>query len=125
MEYEAECCSTLARLLEAPDASFSACLAVVTDPALVSPEVAGHVAVFAERVAGLSADERQELYAETFAAPALAGDRTLVATWLRHTCREEAALAQAALDRLCRALSRDRNPYLHVCVAARSVFSER
>ena len=123
MDYQAECLSTLAHLLEAPDAAFPAHIAVATDPALASPTVAGHVALFAERVAELSQDERCELFAETFAASALAADRETVVAWLRGARGADAARALAALERLCRALSRDRNPYLHLCVAAQCLYS--
>ncbi len=121
MEYRAECFSTLAHLLEAPDAAFSAHLALATDPALVPPQVAGNVALFAERVGELTIEERQELFSETFGAPLLAGDRQSVVAWLRSADQDGVACAGAAVARLCEILARDRNPYHHLCVAVRSL----
>jgi hypothetical protein len=120
MQFEAECFATLAHLLEPPDAAFHAQLAVMTDPTLVPATIAGNVALFAERVAGLSPDERRELFVETFAESSLSIDRRTLVASLRGVQSGDAASVLAAIVRLCTALSRDRNPYLHVCVAARS-----
>jgi len=119
MEYQAECFSTLAQLLEAPDAASVAHLALATDPALMPPQVAGHVALFAERVGDLSLEERQELFSETFASALLAEDRRCLAAFLRRGGGTEARAQVPALDRLGDTLLRDRNPYHHLLVAVR------
>jgi len=120
MEYQAECFSTLAHLLEPPDAAFVAHLAVATDPTLVTPRVAGHVALFAERLGDLSLEERQELFAETFAKVGLAEDRRCLVESLRNPGGSAPrAEVLASLTRLGDTLLRDRNPYHHLLVAAR------
>lgn len=118
-----ECFSTLARLLDVPDAAFQAHLALLTDPAIAPPDVAGQVALFAERVASLSSDERQELFTETFPESASGDDRLAVVVALRSVRSDEFARAIVSIDRLSRRLARDRNPYLHLCIAARALLA--
>ncbi len=124
MDYQAECFSTLARLLETPDAAFDADLALATDPALMPPQVAGQVALFAERLGALSLEERQELFAETFTNPLAASDRRSAVAVLRDDVTRASADRHApALDRLTGALLSDRNPYHHVLVAVKMLLA--
>lgn len=118
MEYEAEGLLTLAQLLEMPDCAFAAHLAYATDPMLVTTAVAGHVALFAERVVDLALDERRELFAETFSdSPADAERRCIVST-LRHCALPEcSARLQRPLEQLEDMLLRHRNPYAHLVIA--------
>lgn len=118
MEYEAECFSTLARLLEMPDRAFAVYVALATDPGLMPPPAAGHVALFAERVAELSADERQELFSETFRDELSDARRRAIVTALRESGDpRRSTLIIESLEDLRSTLLNDRNPYHHLVVA--------
>jgi nitrate reductase assembly molybdenum cofactor insertion protein NarJ len=122
MEYEAECLLTLAQLLEVPDCAFSVHLAYATDPAVVTSTVAGHVALFAERVVALSLEERQELFAETFRCPRADRERCCLVAGLRQGDRDSAASIEPAIEYLRSTLLRNRNPYVHLVEAVARVW---
>jgi nitrate reductase assembly molybdenum cofactor insertion protein NarJ len=118
MEYEAECFATLAQLLDVPDCAFAAHLAFATDPMLVTAGVAGHVALFAERVVDLTLDERRELFAETFSDSPADADRLRIVSTLRQCPRQECvAHLERPIEHLGTMLLRHRNPYAHLVVA--------
>jgi hypothetical protein len=115
MQYEAECLVTLAQLLDLPDRAFAAHIGFATDPALMPPAVAGQIALFAERVADLSLDERQELFIETFLPGPLTDLRCSIATALRNgpPLKDGPSLARS-VDQLREVLLTRRNPYAHL-----------
>lgn len=118
MDYEAECLVTLAQLLEMPDCAFAAHLAYATDPMLVTAAVAGHVALFAERVVDLSLDEWRELFVETFSDSPADAERLCIVSTLRECALVEcSARLKRPLEYLGDRLLRHRNPYAHLVIA--------
>jgi hypothetical protein len=124
MEYEAECLLTLAQLLELPDSAFAAHLAYATDPMLVTAAVAGHVALFAERIVDLSLDEQRELFDETFSDPPADAERRCIVSTLRHCALPECSTRlQSPVEHLGDMLLRYRNPYAHLVAAVGRLLS--
>jgi hypothetical protein len=80
------------------------------------PAAAGHVALFAERVAGLSLDEHQELFDETFRTMGADRERRAIVSGLR-AGPDRADSVRRSLGQLDGPLLNDRNPYHHLLVA--------
>jgi nitrate reductase assembly molybdenum cofactor insertion protein NarJ len=118
MDHQADCVSIVRRLLEPPGASFAGDLALAAGARRMPPDAAEQVARFSERIADLSAEERRELFDETFGRPATADDRRRFVALLKSSSDHDGASDLWPLvERLGAALLRDRNPYHHLIAA--------
>ena len=109
----------VASILRAPDATYGRHVEAARRAAGAEAGEAGRqMAVFAERIAGLSVSELIELHDETFRRPPLASVAPL-AEWLVHAPPDPAG-ARTALEALAPALDRleaERNPYSYALKA--------
>lgn len=116
----AVCLQVIRRLLARPDPSASGTEPVAREIVHLPPDAAEEAARFAERVADLSADERQELFDETFGRENDPDLRRVIQLLTSSTPPGGQAAVERELSALVKAANRLRehgNPYCHLLLA--------